>query len=105
MQSDDNQPRQDDESSQVEHTNGLYVCGILCVVAMTLLCVVAMTLLCVVAMTLKEHCMLGTFDGEWFGMYYYLRHQTKGITNIYFYSHNHMGLYRHRGGWTRFMRS
>ena len=33
--------------------------------------------------------MLGTFDGEWFGMYYYLRHQTKGITNIYFYSHNH----------------
>ena len=26
MQSDDNQPRQDDESSQVEHTNGLYVC-------------------------------------------------------------------------------
>ena len=36
MQSDDNQPRQDDESSQVEHTNGSYVCGILCVVAMTL---------------------------------------------------------------------
>ena len=28
-QSDDNQPRQDD---QVEHTNGLYVCGILRVV-------------------------------------------------------------------------
>ena len=26
MQSDDNQSRQDDESSQVEHTNGLYVC-------------------------------------------------------------------------------
>ena len=25
MQSDDNQPRQDDESSQVEHTNGLYI--------------------------------------------------------------------------------
>ena len=25
MQSDDNQPKQDDESSQVEHTNGLYV--------------------------------------------------------------------------------
>ena len=24
MQSDDNQPRQDDESSPVEHTNGLY---------------------------------------------------------------------------------
>ena len=24
MQSDDNQSRQDDESSQVEHTNGLY---------------------------------------------------------------------------------
>ena len=32
MQSDDNQPRQDDESSEEEHTNGLYVCGILCVV-------------------------------------------------------------------------
>ena len=31
-QSDDNQPRQDDESSQMEHTNGLYVCGILYVV-------------------------------------------------------------------------
>ena len=29
MQSDDNQPRQDDKSSQVEHTNGLYSCGIL----------------------------------------------------------------------------
>ena len=33
MQLDDNQPRQDDESSQVEHTNGLYIssytCGIL----------------------------------------------------------------------------
>ena len=72
MQSDDNQPRQDDESSLVEHTNGSYVCGILCVVAMTL----------------KEHCMLGTFDGEWFGMYYYLSHQTKIIANIYFYSHN-----------------
>ena len=28
MQSDDNQPRQDEESSQVEHTNGLYVYGI-----------------------------------------------------------------------------
>ena len=30
MQSDDNQPR-DDESSQVEHTNGwfVYICGIL----------------------------------------------------------------------------
>ena len=25
MQSDDNQPRQDDESSLVEHTNGLYI--------------------------------------------------------------------------------
>ena len=25
MQSDDNQPRQDDESDQVEHTNGLYI--------------------------------------------------------------------------------
>ena len=25
MQSDDNQLRQDDESSQVEHTNGLYI--------------------------------------------------------------------------------
>ena len=25
MQSDDNQPRQDDERSQVEHTNGLYI--------------------------------------------------------------------------------
>ena len=32
MQSHDNQPREDDESSLVEHTNGLYVCGILCVV-------------------------------------------------------------------------
>ena len=29
MQSDDNQPRQDGESSQVEHTNGLYMCGVL----------------------------------------------------------------------------
>ena len=28
MQLDDNQPRQDDESSQKEHTNGSYVCGI-----------------------------------------------------------------------------
>ena len=26
MQSDDNQPSQDNESSLVEHTNGLYVC-------------------------------------------------------------------------------
>ena len=26
MQLDDNQPRQDDKSSQVEHTNGLYLC-------------------------------------------------------------------------------
>ena len=26
---DDNQPRQDDETSQVEHTNGLYMCGVL----------------------------------------------------------------------------
>ena len=25
MQSDDYQPRQDDENSQVEHTNGLYI--------------------------------------------------------------------------------
>ena len=25
MQSDDNQPRQDHESDQVEHTNGLYI--------------------------------------------------------------------------------
>ena len=25
MQSDNNQPRQDDKSSQVEHTNGLYM--------------------------------------------------------------------------------
>ena len=35
-QSDDNQPRQDDESSQVEHTNGLYtyVCGILLCIRM-----------------------------------------------------------------------
>ena len=35
MQSYDNQPRQDDENSQVEHTNGLYivhVCGIFVVV-------------------------------------------------------------------------
>ena len=29
MQSDDNQPRQDDESSQVENTKGLYMCGVL----------------------------------------------------------------------------
>ena len=28
MRSDDNQPRQDDESSQVEHTNGVYMCDI-----------------------------------------------------------------------------
>ena len=42
MQSDDNQPRQDDESSQVEHTNGLYVCG--------------------KYMTLKDHCMLGSVN-------------------------------------------
>ena len=26
MQLDDNQSRQDDESSQLEHTNGLYIC-------------------------------------------------------------------------------
>ena len=32
MQSDDNQPRQDDASSQRKHANGLYECGILCVV-------------------------------------------------------------------------
>ena len=31
MQSDDNQPRQDDENSQVTNTEGLYMCGILCV--------------------------------------------------------------------------
>ena len=29
MQSDDNQPRQDDESSQVECANGLYLCVII----------------------------------------------------------------------------
>ena len=29
VQLDDNQPRQDDESSQVEHTNGLYLCVII----------------------------------------------------------------------------
>ena len=29
MQLDDNQTRQDDEISQVEHTNGQYACGIL----------------------------------------------------------------------------
>ena len=29
MQSDDNQPRQDDENSQVKNTEGL--CGILCI--------------------------------------------------------------------------
>ena len=29
MQSYDNRPRQDDESSQVEHTNGLYLCVII----------------------------------------------------------------------------
>ena len=29
MQSDDNQPKQDDESSQVEHTNGLYMYRVL----------------------------------------------------------------------------
>ena len=29
MQSDDNQPRQDDESSQVERANGLYLCIII----------------------------------------------------------------------------
>ena len=29
MQSDDNQPRQDDESSPVKYTEGLYMCGIL----------------------------------------------------------------------------
>ena len=32
MPSDNNQPRQDNDSSQVEHTNGLYLCRILCVV-------------------------------------------------------------------------
>ena len=32
MQSDDNQPRQDDESSQVEHTNGLHLCGLFIIV-------------------------------------------------------------------------
>ena len=36
MQSHDNQPRQDDKSSQVEHTNGLYMCGIFVVVYDTL---------------------------------------------------------------------
>ena len=30
MQSDDNQPRQDDERSQVKNTEGLYMCRILC---------------------------------------------------------------------------
>ena len=30
MQSDDNQPRQDDESSQMEHTKGSYISRILC---------------------------------------------------------------------------
>ena len=37
MQSDDNQPRQDGESSQVEHTNGvcisIYVCGIFIIIS------------------------------------------------------------------------
>ena len=28
MQSDDGQSRQNDESSQVEHTNGLYLCKV-----------------------------------------------------------------------------
>ena len=43
MQSDDNQPRQDDKTSQVTNNEGLYMCGILCVV---------------------WHCMLGTFGGD-----------------------------------------
>ena len=30
MQSDDNQPRQYDESSQAEHTNGLYISSYMC---------------------------------------------------------------------------
>ena len=35
IQSDDNQPRQDDESSPVENTKGLYMCGILrCIVTL-----------------------------------------------------------------------
>ena len=29
MQSDDDQPREDDESSQAKNTEGLYICGIL----------------------------------------------------------------------------
>ena len=37
MQSDDNQPRQDDESSQVEHANGLYLCVVIYYVAYTML--------------------------------------------------------------------
>ena len=36
MQSDDNQPRHDDESNQVEHTNGLYISSYMC--AFVLLC-------------------------------------------------------------------
>ena len=31
MQSDDSQSRQDDECSQVEHTNGLYLCKVVSV--------------------------------------------------------------------------
>ena len=31
-QSHDNQPRQDDEGHQVEHTNGLHLCGLFIIV-------------------------------------------------------------------------